>query len=158
MADFFRGIIRASCFLRKEIFEILRQPRLVATLVLGPFLILFIFGIGYRDQPRTLRTLFVATEKSAIPAKDIQQYGKTVSEMVAFSGVTANLNDALNQLHQGQIDLVIVVPENAYATIKSNHQATFTFYHQEIDPTQVSYVDYLGWLYVGQVNQQVLRT
>jgi ABC-2 type transport system permease protein len=158
MSNFFRGIIRASSFFRKEIFEILRQPRLVATLVLGPFLILFIFGIGYRDQPRTLRTLFVATEKSAIPAKDIQQYGKTVSEMVAFSGVTANVNDALNQLHRGQVDLVIVVPDDAEATIKANQQATFTLYHQEIDPSQVSYVDYLGWLYVGQVNQQVLRT
>ena len=50
MGNFFRSIIRASSFFRKEIFEILRQPRLVATLVLGPFLILFIFGIGYRDQ------------------------------------------------------------------------------------------------------------
>ncbi len=50
MGNFFRGIIRSSSFFRKEIFEILRQPRLVATLVLGPFLILFIFGIGYRDQ------------------------------------------------------------------------------------------------------------
>ena len=59
MRNFFRGIIRASSFFRKEIFEILRQPRLVATLVVGPFLILFIFGIGYRGQERTLRTLFV---------------------------------------------------------------------------------------------------
>jgi ABC-2 type transport system permease protein len=53
MGNFFRGIIRSSSFFRKEIFEILRQPRLVATLVLGPFLILFIFGIGYRSQART---------------------------------------------------------------------------------------------------------
>ena len=29
---------------------------------------------------------------------------------------------------------------------------------EEIDPQQASYVDYLGWLYVGEVNQQVLRT
>jgi len=46
MRNFFRGIIRASSFFRKEIFEILRQPRLVATLVMGPFLILLIFDIG----------------------------------------------------------------------------------------------------------------
>jgi len=158
MGNFFRSIIRSSSFFRKEIFEILRQPRLVATLVLGPFLILFIFGIGYRDQPRTLRTLFVASAKSAISPKDIQQYGKSVSEMLAFNGVTEDLNNALYQLRQGMVDLVIVVPDDAAATIKSNHQATFILYHQEIDPAQVSYVDYLGWLYVGQVNQQVLRT
>jgi len=34
----------------KKYLKILRQPRLVATLVVGPFLILFIFGIGYRAQ------------------------------------------------------------------------------------------------------------
>lgn len=158
MGNLFRSIIRSSSFLRKEIFEILRQPRLVATLVLGPFLILFIFGIGYRDQPRTLRTLFVATAKSAIPPQEIQQYGKTMSQMIAYSGVTDNLSDALAQLRQGQVDLVIVVPNDAATTIKNNQQAVFTLYHQEIDPSQVSYVDYLGWLYVGQVNQQVLRT
>ena len=33
--------------------------RLILTLVLGPFLILLLFGIGYRNQARDLRTLFV---------------------------------------------------------------------------------------------------
>jgi len=71
MRNFFRGIIRASSFFRKEIFEILRQPRLVATLVVGPFLILFIFGIGYRAQGRTLRTLLVLQPDSPLAAQDI---------------------------------------------------------------------------------------
>ena len=64
MGNFFRSIIRASSFFRKEIFEILRQPRLVATLVLGPFFILFIFGIGYRNQSRALRTLSFVRAKT----------------------------------------------------------------------------------------------
>ena len=37
--------IRISSFVRKEMAEILRQPKLVATLILGPFLILLIFGV-----------------------------------------------------------------------------------------------------------------
>src|SRR5512135_1620370 len=108
MGDPFRGIIRASCFLRKEIFEILRQPRLVVTLVLGPFLILLLFGIGYRAQSRSLRTLFVVQANSAISAQDIQQYGKTLSAQLIYAGVTPNQNEALDQLHQGKVDLVIV--------------------------------------------------
>jgi ABC-2 type transport system permease protein len=39
-------LIRISAFLRKELFEVSRQPRLLATLVGGPFLILLIFGAG----------------------------------------------------------------------------------------------------------------
>jgi ABC-2 type transport system permease protein len=158
VGNFFRGIIRASSFFRKEIFEILRQPRLVATLVLGPFLILFIFGIGYRDQPRSLRTLFVVQPNSAISSQDIQQYGKSVDLLIIYAGVTYNQNEALDRLHRGEVDLVIVVPGDAIGTIKKNQQAVFTVYHQQIDPAQVTYVKYLGWLYVGAVNQQVLRS
>ena len=144
MGNFFRGIIRASSFFRKEIFEILRQPRLVATLVLGPFLILFIFGIGYRAQSRALRTLFVALPNSAIAAQDIEQYGKSVGSVLIYAGVTGNQNEALDRLHRGQVDLVIVEPRDATNTIKNNQQAVFTLYHHEIDPVQVNYIAYFG--------------
>jgi ABC-2 type transport system permease protein len=158
MGNFIRGIIRASSFFWKEVFEILRQPRLIATLVVGPFLILFIFGIGYRAQSPSLRTLFVAPPDSPITAQDIQQYGKSVSSVLIFSGVTDNQSEALAQLKRGQVDLVIVVPGNVTSTLESNQQAVFTLYHHEIDPVQVSYISYLGWLYAGVVNQEVLRS
>jgi len=158
MGNFFRGIIRASSFFRKEIYEILRQPRLVATLVLGPFLILFIFGIGYRAQSNTVRTLFVAQPDNPITALDFQQYGNSMSLLFTYAGVNDNQTEALDQLQQGLVDLVIVMPEDATNTIKNNQQAIFTFYHHEIDPVKISYIKYLGWLYAGVVNQQVLRT
>jgi len=120
MGNFFRGIIRSSSFFRKEIFEILRQPRLVATLVLGPFLILFIFGIGYRNQSRNLRTLFVVPPNSVISAQDIQKYGNSMGDLLIYAGVTADQNAALAQLRQGQVDLVIVEPADAMTAIRSN--------------------------------------
>ncbi len=157
MSSFFRGIVRASSFFRKEIFEILRQPRLVATLILGPFLILLIFGIGYRDQPRNLRTLFVTQSNSLIADQEIEQYGKTMSSLMNYSGVTDNEQEALEKLKRGEVELVIVVPTDAFETVQNNEQAVFTFYHREIDPAQVAYVEYLGWLYVGAIRQQMMR-
>lgn len=158
MRNFFQGVMRASSFLRKEIFEILRQPRLVATLVLGPFLILFIFGIGYRSQARTLRTLFVVQPNSAISAQDIQKYENSVSSLLLYAGVTADQKDALDQLRRGQVDLVIVEPGDAASILQNNQQAVFTLYHHEIDPQQVSYINYMGWLFASAVNQQVLHS
>ena len=49
-------------------------------------------------------------------------------------------------------------PRDATSTIRNNQQAVFTLYHNEIDPVQVSYINYLGWLYAGAINQQVLRS
>jgi ABC-2 type transport system permease protein len=157
MGNFFRGMIRASSFFWKEIFEILRQPRLVATLVLGPFLILFIFGIGYRNQSHALRTLFVVQPNSTL-AQDIQQNKKSMGSWLIYAGVTGDQKEALDQLNRGQVDLVIVEPGDAYNTIKNNQQAIFTLYHHEIDPARVSFIDYFGQVYVNALNQQVLRS
>ena len=44
-------LIRISSFISKELTEILRQPRLILTLVFGPFLIMFLFGLGYPEHP-----------------------------------------------------------------------------------------------------------
>ncbi len=40
--------------------------------------------------------------------------------------------------------------------IKHNQQAVITLYHHEIDPAQVSYVEYLGGWFADAVNQQTL--
>ncbi len=41
-------IIRLLAFFGKELNEIRRQPRLLLSLLVGPFLILLLFGLGYR--------------------------------------------------------------------------------------------------------------
>ena len=46
----FKFLIRISSFLGKEMTEIFRQPRLILTLVLGPFLIMLLFGLAYPNQ------------------------------------------------------------------------------------------------------------
>jgi ABC-2 type transport system permease protein len=134
----------------------LRQPRLIASLVLGPFLILFLFGIGYRDQNRNMRTILVVPPNSAISAKDIQAYITTMIDTFTVVGTSTDLNSALAQLKQHQVEMVIAEPPDVMATIKDNHQAIFTIYHNEIDPVQVDFINYLGWLFTGAINQQVL--
>lgn len=150
-----RAIIRILAFLRKEIFIILRQPRLLLTLVLGPFLILLIFGIGYRNEPRSLRTLFVARENSAL-REQIEEYADTLGPQLIFAGVTGDAVEALERLRSGEVELVAVAPENAYERIQEGSQANFVLYHQEIDPLQKSYVQYFGQVYIDEVNRRVL--
>jgi ABC-2 type transport system permease protein len=157
MNNLIKSFVRASSFFRKEIYEIMRQPRLVATLVLGPFLILFIFGIGYRNVAPTKRTLFVIPPGSSITVQKILQNGTAMGALV-YSGNTSNQAEALKQLQSGQVDLVIVIPADPASSIKHNQQAVITLYHHEIDPAQVNYVEYLGGWFADAVNQQTLRS
>jgi ABC-2 type transport system permease protein len=157
MGDFVRFLIRTSAFLSKEIYEILRQPRLILSLVVGPFLILLLFGIGYRNEARALRTIFVVEDQSPLAAQ-IQEFAGSLGEQLIYKGVTPDEAGALEQLRRGEVDLVAVAPPDAYETIRNNEQATFTLLHNEIDPFQADYVQYFGQIYVGEVNRRVLRT
>jgi len=149
-------LVRASAFLRKEIIEVLRQPRLILALVFGPFLILLLFGLGYTNQARAVRTLFVVTEQQSPLAVEINENAGTISPQLIYEGMTADLEGARRMLRNGQIDMVVIVPEDAYETIKQNQQAAFEIYHNEIDPAQVAYIQSLGQVYVQEVNRRVL--
>lgn len=156
MANIPRSLIRLSAFLRKEIFTITRQPLLVLTLVLGPFLILFFFGIGYRNEARALRTMFVVEEDDAL-AQKIEQYAANLGPQLIFAGITHDLAEAEDKLRRGEIDLITVVPANAYETVRNNQQVTLRLLHQEIDPLQADYINVFGRVYVDEINRRILR-
>jgi ABC-2 type transport system permease protein len=152
----FHFLVHTFAFLRKEIFEVLRQPRLVLTLVVGPFLILLLFGIGYRNQARPLRFLFVVPPNSEMAAQ-ITRYAQSLGPTLIFEGVTGDERAAMDRLRRGEVDVVAVAPTDAYNTIRQNQQAKFVLYHNEIDPLQVSYIQYFGQIYVDEVNRIVLQ-
>ena len=60
------ALIQCSAFVRKELAEIVRQPRLILLLILGPFALLMLFGLGYRSESLGLRTMFVGPPFGAV--------------------------------------------------------------------------------------------
>jgi ABC-2 type transport system permease protein len=155
LASLFGFIIRTSAFLRKEISEILRQTRLVFTLILGPFLILLLFGIGYRDSPRSLETLFVIPAGSELEGW-VETYAEAITPQIQLAGITDNVDEADRRLRQQEVDLVVVAPADPYQMIRENEQAVFYLYHYEIDPYETTYVQVLGRAYTDEINKQVL--
>ncbi len=157
MPNPFRSLIRSSAFWGKEIYEIIRQPRMILTLVLGPFLILFIFGIGYQNKAPSFRTLFVAPTNSEL-AQQIPQVVASMGPQLIFEGVTDNQAQALERLRAGEVDIVAVAPNDPLQTVQSNQQAVFTLYHNEVDPLLANWVNYYAYVYVDQVNRRVLES
>jgi ABC-2 type transport system permease protein len=155
--DVFRGPMRSSAFLGKEIFAILRQPRLILTLALGPFLILLLFGLGFRNEGRPFRALFVAPTTGPL-AQQVQSFGTSLGPQLIFSGVVQDEAAARARLRKGDVDLVIVVPPDAVASVRSSQQAVFTVYHNELDPLQAGYIDYSAQIYTAEVNRRVVES
>ena len=156
MRRLFKFLIRISSFVSKELTEILRQPRLILTLVFGPFLIMFLFGLGYPEQNRTLRTTFVAEDPSVLQG-NTELFTAPDSPAVASQDVETDKELALAKLALNQTDLVIVIPPNPMETVESNQQAVFTIYHNEVDPFQIAYINSVARIYVDDVNRRLLQ-
>ena len=154
MNDLVAWAVRVSAFLRKEVAEIFRQPQLLLSLVLGPFLIVLLFGAGLRDLDPTLRTVFVS-DTSNLFRGDFRDLA--TDSRLDLRGVTTDEEDALDRLRGGELDLVVIFPEDARETIQRDQRATVRLYHDRIDPIESRAVQLLTREWTGRVNEEVLR-
>lgn len=151
-----KSLIRSLAFLRKELVSVWRQPRLMATLVIGPFLILLLFGIGYRDTPEPFRTLIVADAADAPIGVDPGELDEAFGEGIDLVEVTDDLDSARASLLAGDVEMVLVAPEDGLAALARGEQATFSILHSQIDPVITGSIELLARLSVDQINQEVL--
>ncbi len=89
-----RWTIRSLTFVRKELAEILRQPRLLVLLVVGPFVLLLLFGTGYSQNTIRLHTLFVG-EQGSIYEETLNTSSDQLNEFVENEGFVSDKDAAL---------------------------------------------------------------
>lgn len=152
IASFF---YRISAFISKEFHSVVSQPRLLAVLILGPFLILLIFGVSYQDTYRTLRTMVVVSEDSSIEAS-VEAFARLPMPGVEVVNVVRNTTGALSALEHRLVDLVLVIPPDAVQKIESNQHAQLIFYHQEIDPFEAAYVEIVASRITEETNRELM--
>jgi hypothetical protein len=66
-------VTRLTAFLGKELVEVIRRPGAMVSLILGPFLIMAVFGMGYQGFRRPLQTILVIPPQSGLPT-DLETY------------------------------------------------------------------------------------
>jgi ABC-2 type transport system permease protein len=151
----FRRVLQVAAFVRKEALEIVRQPRLLLTLVFGPFLIMAVFGLGYRDTPDPMKTIFVAPKGSPL-LDQAQTYAKDAGPFVTLVGVTNDPTAARQRLMDGDVDLVVSFPDDPLSTVLDGQQATIRVVHTRLDPIQRTAISFASRLAIDQINGQIL--
>jgi ABC-2 type transport system permease protein len=147
--------LQASAIARKELTELLRQPRLVLTLVVGPFLILFLFGGSYRQDSVLLRTLFVGPEGSAYE-NAVEQYESDLRQYVRVAGFTSDRPAAEKLLKDDDVDLVVIFPPDAADRVIAGEQAEIEVLNDKVDPLQQSAVEIAARLAVQEMNASIV--
>jgi ABC-2 type transport system permease protein len=148
-------IVRILGFAIKESSEMMRQPRLVLSLLLGPTLILLLFGLGYRSNRPTVDTLLVA------PATPPQEYDvKAIEQVVAASfnlvGTVTNRDEALARLARHEVEAVVILPESLEGVRERGERIPVQIYTNEINPFNEQWIQYLAYGQISAINDMLL--
>jgi ABC-2 type transport system permease protein len=150
-------VVRSFAFVRKEVVEILRQPRLVVMLVVGPFALLFMFGYGYSEEAIRKRTVFVGPPGSFYE-EVLTTYEDDLDDFIASQGMVATEAEGMAALRAGDVDAVVVFPEDPESRVLAGERAEIRVIHGEIDPLQRIAVEVAARLAVQEVNASVLTS
>ena len=150
-----RPPLQALTFMRKEISDAIRQPRLLLTLVLGPFLIMAAFGLGYRESAKPLKTMLVVADDNPLKGQ-IDKYTKDLNSYVDVVGTTADEAAAQRQLQDGTIDVVVTFPDKPLDDIAAGNPSKITVVHTRLDPVERTAISFASDLAVDKINAGVL--
>src|SRR5688572_13493707 len=151
MGRLVKRFFRSAAFIGKEFNEVRRQPRLILALILGPFLILLLFGIGYVGENEKLSAIIVVPRGEDF-THDPAEYARLTGDQLIIRSVTDDEGAALNELQNQKVDLVVVVPSNVGEQISSGAQVALSVYLNEIDPVRRQSVSYLTYFYAHEIN------
>ena len=110
MHEFGQSIVRMASFTGKELREVVRRPGVLASLILGPFVIMFIFGLGYSGYREPFVTEIVIPQGNDFP-RDPAYYADLAPGRLDVVNVGDDPAPAEQRLRDGEIDLLITPVE-----------------------------------------------
>jgi ABC-2 type transport system permease protein len=151
----FQVATRILAFIGKELVEVARRPGAIVSLVLGPFLIMAVFGFGYQGFRRPLQVALVVPADSGLP-RDASAYGDVIGTGLELASVTEDDTAARENLAVGAIDLVVIAPPDGEAALREGRRSRVAVLYNELDPVQESYTLFLAQRLEAEVNREII--
>jgi ABC-2 type transport system permease protein len=151
-----QSVVRMASFTGKELREVVRRPGVLASLILGPFVIMLIFGLGYSGYRDPFATEIVLPPDSAFP-RDAEYYANLAPGRLDVRGITEDATGAEQRLRDGEIDLLIVAPENAAAELREGRQTTIRVAWNQVDPVYDQLARLATSILVSSLNAEIVE-
>lgn len=148
---------RVTAVMLKELRELARRPGAIATLMLGPLVVVALFGLGFSGSRRPLETVVVVPTDAALP-QDVETYRKLGGEAIRVLAVTQDTNSAHELLRRGEARLVVVLPGDFKARLEHGEQAPLIVEWNEMDPVRAGIANATAVGLVQELNRQLLKT
>jgi len=145
-----------ASFTGKELREVVRRPGVLASLILGPFLIMFLFGLGYSGVRAPFRTEIVIPDGVGLP-QEVDYYANLAPGRLDVRNVSADGEAAEQRLRDREIDLLIVAPENATTELRAGRQTTIRVAWNQVDPVYDQLAGLATSILVSSLNSQIVE-
>ena len=149
-------VLRLLALVGKELVEVVRRPGALLSLVLGPFLIMAVFGLGYNGVHRALETVVVVPPEAGLPT-DVKTYQDLAGGGLHIAAVVDDASKAEAGLQDGSIDVVVVAPADAEAQFKAGKRSVIEVVVNTVDPLRADYAGFLASNVSNAVNQTIIR-
>jgi ABC-2 type transport system permease protein len=149
-------MVRMLAFLGKELVETLRRPGAIVSLVLGPFLIMAVFGLGYSGVKRPLETVIVAPPSSGLPT-DTASYQELVRGGLTIAEVVPDRPTGESRLESGLADIVVIAPDDPDGAFRAGEQSVIEVLVDTVDPVAVNYAGFLAAGLASEVNRTIIE-
>jgi ABC-2 type transport system permease protein len=153
----FKTLTRILAIVGKELVSVARRPGALVSLVLGPFLIMALFGLGYSGYRRALDTIVVIPDGSGLPT-DAKVYQDVAGEGLRIAAVTPDEAAAMAQLTSQAVDVVVVAPKDIEAKFKAGQRTEVDVRVNLTDPVEGSYAIFLARGLEAAINRQIIQT
>jgi ABC-2 type transport system permease protein len=156
LRDVWHSLVRVSSFMGKELREVIRRPGVLLSLVLGPFLIMLLFGIGYTGARSPFRTEIVLPPGSELP-REQEFYEELAPGRIQVVGISEDQDATERRLRQRQIELMVVAPENAVAQLRDGNQTEILVAWNQVDPVYDGLAHLAVATMVAELNAEIIR-
>ena len=157
MSSLAKIFTRVTAVMLKELRELARRPGAIASLMLGPLIVVALFGLGYSGQARPLETVVVVPTGAALP-QDAETYRKLGGAAIRVVAVTQDTNSAHELLRRGEARLVVALPEDFKARLEHGEQAPLIVEWNEMDPVRSGIASATAVGLVQELNRQLLKS
>jgi ABC-2 type transport system permease protein len=125
-------------------------------LILGPFVIMGLFGIGYSGQSRPLNAVLVVPASANLP-RDITFYQQFTGDSVKLLDITDDADAARARLQRQEIDLIVIAPADVEQQFRNGQQSTVAIEYNELDPVRDNYARFVAYRQVQELNRAIIE-
>ncbi|MDQ3881410.1 MAG: ABC transporter permease [Chloroflexota bacterium] len=145
-----------TAFIGKEMRELIRRPGALISLLLGPLIIMAVFGVGYTGTRRPFDAIVVVPPDSGLP-EDVGVYQDLAAGRLNVVEVTADAEVARTRLEHQQIGLVVVAPADPGADLRAGRQSIVTVEWNQVDPVGNSLAQFVVSSFLQELNRRIIE-